>query len=44
VMAMSDRMIIMASGKQMAELDRNEFEENKIMHYCFGYHDTRKAE
>ncbi len=44
VMAMSDRMIIMASGKQMAELNSCEFEENKVMHYCFGYHDTRMAE
>jgi len=44
VMAMSDRMIVMAAGKQMAELDRKEFDENKIMHYCFGYHDIRAAE
>lgn len=41
VMAISDRMIIMAHGKKMAELDRKEYDENTIMQYAFGY---RKAQ
>lgn len=41
IMAISDRMIIMANGKKMAELDRKEYDENTIMQYAFGY---RKAQ
>ncbi len=41
IMAISDRMIIMAGGKKMAELDREEYDENTIMQYAFGY---RKAQ
>ncbi len=41
VMAISDRIIIMANGKKMAELDREEYDEKTIMQYAFGY---RKAQ
>ncbi|GHU81699.1 monosaccharide-transporting ATPase [Spirochaetia bacterium] len=44
IMAMSDRMIIMANGKVIACLDRNEYEENKIMQYAFGYNNDSKSE
>lgn len=41
VMAISDRIIIMANGKKMAELDREEYDENTIMQYAFGYRKTQ---
>jgi ABC-type sugar transport system ATPase subunit len=44
VMAMSDRMIIMAAGKEIAELNCTEFDDNKIMRCCFGYSLTQAAE
>ena len=44
IMAISDRMIIMARGKMMAELNHNEYDENKIMHYAFGYDSNNKTE
>ncbi len=44
IMAMSDRMIIMAHGRQMAELSRSEYDENRIMHFAFGYDDSKKNE
>lgn len=37
IMAISDRMIVMAHGKMMAELNHNEYEEKKIMQYAFGF-------
>ena len=37
IMAISDRMIVMAHGKMMAELSNNEYEEKKIMQYAFGF-------
>jgi ABC-type sugar transport system ATPase subunit len=43
IMAMSDKMIIMANGKVMACLDRGEYEENRIMQYAFGYHKDLKS-
>ena len=39
IMAMSDRMIVMAQGKQMSELDHKDYNETKIMHYAFGFGD-----
>ena len=41
IMAISDRMIVMAHGKMMAELNHNEYDENKIMHFAFGYNESR---
>lgn len=44
VMAMSDRMVVMAHGEAMAELTHEEYEETKIMQYAFGYRSTQKEE
>lgn len=44
VMGISDRMVVMAHGEIIAELDRDEYDENKIMQYAFGYTDHANAQ
>lgn len=41
VMGVSDRMIVMAHGEIISELDRSEYDENKIMQYAFGYQNAQ---
>jgi ABC-type sugar transport system ATPase subunit len=40
IMGISDNMIVMSNGRIMAKLSRNEYEENKIMQYAFGFKDA----
>ncbi|MEI8200826.1 MAG: sugar ABC transporter ATP-binding protein [Eubacteriales bacterium] len=42
VMAISDRLVVMAHGKKMIELDRCEYDETTIMQYAFGYNNNQK--
>lgn len=34
IMGMSDRMLVMAEGRIVGELDREEFSQNQIMKYA----------
>lgn len=42
IMAISDRMVIMAHGKKITELNHSEYDENTIMQYAFGYDNNQK--
>lgn len=36
LMGISDRILVMAGGRKMAEVDRADFDENTLMRYAFG--------